>query len=203
MWSREQVPANAPCLFLNNFMGRASAGRKQLSHHPELAALRQLSAHLGRNPLLVQAATGNTSVKIGSQPWVKASGAWLADADRNDIFLPVELVAIRGCLEKGIPYAAEYRNSSGTCVEPSVEAPLHGSVRSHSSAWESPRSWASETVQTTENAGDLPGREDSIGKLFAPDERVLTDPPRGRLVPGGTGNQTQPDTRFGGVRWGD
>ena len=125
MWSREQVPANAPCLFLNNFMGRASAGRKQLSHHPELAALRQLSAHLGRNPLLVQAATGNTSVKIGSQLWVKASGAWLADADRNDIFLPVELAAIRGCLEKGIPYAAEYRNSSGTCVEPSVEAPLH------------------------------------------------------------------------------
>src|SRR3954468_6289226 len=82
-------------------------------------------------------------------------------------------------------------------------ATVWGSVRSHSSAWESPRSWASETVQTTENAGDLPGREDSIGKLFAPDERVLTDPPRGRLVPGGTGNQTQPDTRFGGVRWGD
>src|SRR3954452_1885497 len=32
-----------------------------------------------------------------------------------------------------------------------------GSVRSHSSAWESPRSWASETVQTPENTRDLSG----------------------------------------------
>jgi hypothetical protein len=41
---------------------------------------------------------------------------------------------------------------------------------------ERPGSLASETVQTPENTGDLPGREGSTGKLFAPDERVLTDP---------------------------
>src|SRR3954464_15760321 len=41
---------------------------------------------------------------------------------------------------------------------------------------ESPGSWASEAVQTPENTGDLHGRKSSTGKLFAPDERVLTDP---------------------------
>ena len=96
-----------------------------MSDHLELFALRQLSANLGRNPLLVQAATGNTSIKIDSTLWIKASGTWLADADRNDIFIPVDLAKIRGCIDKGIQYAAEYRNSSGVCVEPSVEAPMH------------------------------------------------------------------------------
>jgi hypothetical protein len=41
---------------------------------------------------------------------------------------------------------------------------------------ESPGSWPSETVQTPENTRDLHGREGPTGKLFAPDERVLTDP---------------------------
>ena len=96
-----------------------------MSHHAELSALSRLSANLGCNPLLVQAATGNTSIKIGSKLWVKASGRWLADADRNDTFIPVDLAEIRGCIDKGIQYAAEHRNSSGACVEPSVEAPMH------------------------------------------------------------------------------
>src|SRR5947209_9763813 len=41
---------------------------------------------------------------------------------------------------------------------------------------ESPRSWASEAVQTPENTGDRPGREGSTNRLFVPREPDLTDP---------------------------
>ncbi len=109
----------------NSSPGRASPGRKVLSRHPELSALSRLSARLGRNRLLVQAATGNTSIKIGSKLWVKASGTWLGDADRNEIFTPVDLAEIQGRIEKELPCAAGYRHSAGACREPSVEAPMH------------------------------------------------------------------------------
>jgi len=97
-----------------------------LSHHPELHALSRLSANLGRNPLLVQAATGNTSIKVGRKLWIKASGAWLADADRKDIFIPVDLAEVRARTDKGTQYLAEYKDSSGASVQPSVETPMHG-----------------------------------------------------------------------------
>jgi rhamnose utilization protein RhaD (predicted bifunctional aldolase and dehydrogenase) len=48
----------------------------------------------------VQAATGNTSIKVGPKLWIKVSGTWLADADRKDIFIPVDLAEIRGCVDK-------------------------------------------------------------------------------------------------------
>src|SRR5947209_8732642 len=44
---------------------------------------------------------------------------------------------------------------------------------------ESPRSWASEAVQITENTGDRPGRESSTNRLFVPREPDLTDPQEG------------------------
>ena len=40
----------------------------------DLAALARVSAELGRNRLLIQAAGGNTSVKADGVLWVKASG---------------------------------------------------------------------------------------------------------------------------------
>ena len=55
----------------------------------ELAALLDFSARLGRQPLLVQASTGNTSVKIGHTLWIKASGKWLANAAKEEMFLPI------------------------------------------------------------------------------------------------------------------
>jgi len=54
-------------------------------------SLRQVSARLGSNPALVQANTGNTSVKDGSTMWIKKSGASLADAARADMFAEVNL----------------------------------------------------------------------------------------------------------------
>ena len=100
-------------------------GKKALSHRSELRDLSRLSANLGGNPLLVQAATGNTSIKLGSQLWIKASGTWLADADRNDIFVPVDLVEIKSCIHKRTRHPGEYKHSSGASVKPSVETPMH------------------------------------------------------------------------------
>ena len=54
-----------------------------------LNELRRMSARVGKNILLTQAAGGNSSVKHGGVLWVKASGTWLADAETKDIFLPI------------------------------------------------------------------------------------------------------------------
>ena len=43
----------------------------------DLAELRDFSARIGADPLLIQAAGGNTSVKADGVMWIKASGTWL------------------------------------------------------------------------------------------------------------------------------
>ena len=48
-------------------------------------------ARIGADPLLVQGAGGNVSWKEDSILWVKASGTCLAEADKKDIFVPVDL----------------------------------------------------------------------------------------------------------------
>jgi rhamnose utilization protein RhaD (predicted bifunctional aldolase and dehydrogenase) len=60
-----------------------------------VADLADLSARLGADPSLTQAATGNTSIKCGEALWIKASGKWLAHARREDIFIPLDLAETR------------------------------------------------------------------------------------------------------------
>lgn len=62
-----------------------------LPQPPEFDRFRALSARLGQDPLQVQGAGGNTSIKDGQVMWIKASGTELADAVRRDIFVPVDL----------------------------------------------------------------------------------------------------------------
>jgi len=62
---------------------------------PEFVALVEGSARLGRDPLLVQGGTGNTSIKAGDTLWIKASGHWLANAEKEPMFVPVDLSAAR------------------------------------------------------------------------------------------------------------
>ena len=57
----------------------------------DLAALARVSAELGANRLLIQAAGGNTSVKSDGVLWVKASGRWLAKALDEPIFAALDL----------------------------------------------------------------------------------------------------------------
>ena len=52
----------------------------------------KLSAEIGRNPLLVQGAGGNTSIKEEDLLWVKASGTWLSEATEKKTMVAVDLV---------------------------------------------------------------------------------------------------------------
>ena len=77
-------------------------------------------ASIARDRLLVQAAGGNVSWKSNSTIWIKASGTWLADAEKKDVFVPVDDVALaRGDFDVS-PKALE-----GYGLRPSIETLLH------------------------------------------------------------------------------
>lgn len=91
----------------------------------ELSPLRELSARVGSNPLLVQASSGNTSIKADGFLWIKASGKWLQDAGREEMFVPVELAAVSNCLERNIGLPQDCASTSVKPLSPSIETFLH------------------------------------------------------------------------------
>ncbi len=100
--------------------------------HSELltSEFRSLSAKLGRDPLQVQGAGGNTSIKDKEVMWIKASGMELADADCKDIFVPVNR---RAALD-----VARGTSGDGSCkdtvigntftLRPSIETTFHAAL---------------------------------------------------------------------------
>jgi rhamnose utilization protein RhaD (predicted bifunctional aldolase and dehydrogenase) len=95
------------------------------SETSELSALACLSANVGRNALLVQAATGNTSLKLDRVLWIKASGKWLAHAAKEEIFLPVSLSETRRLIEQGIEPSGQTALVDGKVLGSSVETAMH------------------------------------------------------------------------------
>jgi rhamnose utilization protein RhaD (predicted bifunctional aldolase and dehydrogenase) len=95
----------------------------QLPALGEFEALKRLSAQIGRNPLLTQGSSGNTSIKIGAELWVKASGKWLADADRENVFLPLDLEQVREHVRQELEI--DCPASTGHDLRPSVETAMH------------------------------------------------------------------------------
>ena len=96
----------------------------------ELEKLRRLSARVGADPLLVQAAGGNTSLKENGVMWIKASGTWLKDAETRDLFVPLDHAAIMDALAKNDPacescttFVRTDLNSTG--LRPSIETTVH------------------------------------------------------------------------------
>ncbi len=96
----------------------------------ELDRLRTLSARVGSDPLLVQAAGGNTSLKDDGVMWIKASGTWLKDAAAKDIFVPLDHAAIMTALARNDPacescvaFVRTDLNSTG--LRPSIETTVH------------------------------------------------------------------------------
>ena len=97
---------------------------------PDFTQFRAFSARLGRDPLRVQGAGGNTSIKEGGVMWIKASGTELADAAMRDIFVSVDLAAARA--------EAEGRTGDGSCkatvldpaqtLRPSIETTFHAAL---------------------------------------------------------------------------
>ncbi len=93
----------------------------------DLADLAALSARIGADPLLIQGAGGNTSVKDGAVMWIKASGTLLADALEREIFVPCDLGAMRAAMAAGEARAdqpAEFALVQGG-LRPSIETSLH------------------------------------------------------------------------------
>ena len=90
-----------------------------------LDSLLCLSARIGRNPLLVQASSGNTSLKLDGTLWIKASGRWLAFADREEILVPVELSECLECLRRNAPLPPHNGNGWPAHLRPSIETFMH------------------------------------------------------------------------------
>ena len=78
----------------------------------ELRLLRELTQRVGSNPLLAQASTGNTSIKLDGVLWIKASGRWMADAQQNEILIPLDLAEVHQCLQRDHDPAQRYPGAS-------------------------------------------------------------------------------------------
>jgi rhamnose utilization protein RhaD (predicted bifunctional aldolase and dehydrogenase) len=96
-------------------------------HVREVASLRELSARVGSDPLLVQASNGNTSIKLDGILWIKASGKWLAHAMREDVLVPVELAEVRESIQNGTEIAPDDRLKNEP--RPSIETAMHAVLR--------------------------------------------------------------------------
>ena len=79
---------------------------------------------IGNDPLLVQGAGGNISWKDGGALWIKASGTWLADAQKKDIFLPVDLCHLQESIEAG-NFKIKPKVLVQSALRPSIETLLH------------------------------------------------------------------------------
>jgi rhamnose utilization protein RhaD (predicted bifunctional aldolase and dehydrogenase) len=96
----------------------------------EFSALKNLSARIGADPLLVQAAGGNTSLKHEGVMWIKASGTWLKDATARDIFVPINHEALQTALVKNDPACEActdfvLADLNATGLRPSIETTVH------------------------------------------------------------------------------
>lgn len=87
-------------------------------------AVSKFCSEIGKNPLLVQGAGGNVSWKEENVLWIKASGTWLADAEVDDIFVPVKLGDLKTSL-KTQDYTVVPQTASITPLKPSIETLLH------------------------------------------------------------------------------
>lgn len=91
----------------------------------EFKALRHLSAKVGSDPLLVQAAGGNTSIKDEGVMWIKASGTWLRDADAKDIFVPLDFARLSAALAADDPACEILHRFRAPGHQPAGSAAFH------------------------------------------------------------------------------
>ncbi len=100
----------------------------KISMGGELTPLLELSARVGNNPLLTQASTGNSSMKLNGVLWIKASGKWMADARSGDILIPLDLASVLECLRQNVDPADRFANAS---IETSTHSVLPHRVVLH------------------------------------------------------------------------
>ena len=101
-----------------------------MSFDSEYRALLDLSVRIGTDPLQIQAAGGNTSIKDGGTMWIKASGTWLRDALDKEIMVPVRHEVLHTAIADGDPAAERAidfvdQDQKQTTLRPSVETVMH------------------------------------------------------------------------------
>ena len=90
-------------------------------------SISQMCAKLGQDRLIVQGAGGNISWKEDEVLWIKGSGTWLANADKEDIFVPVDLKHLQIALSNA-NFAVEpkmIKDQAAQKLSPSIETILH------------------------------------------------------------------------------
>ena len=93
----------------------------------ELASLRDLSARVGSDPLLVQASNGNTSIKLDGILWIKASGKWLAHALQEEMLVPLRLAEVKESIQNDTEIVPRYAREDQ--LRASIETPMHAVLR--------------------------------------------------------------------------
>ena len=93
----------------------------------------KFSKEVGQDSSMVQAAGGNTSMKLGDTMWVKASGKWLMNACSEEIMVPVKTSKVRSIIKNEGKNDEKLINNtisddSNTNLRPSVETPLHAAL---------------------------------------------------------------------------
>ena len=91
-----------------------------------LTQLKEFSEKIGKDSSLVQSSGGNTSIKKNGVLWVKASGKKLRDANKEEIFVGLDL---ENTLNKVINIQNEddlkLDNLCGSHLKASIETSLH------------------------------------------------------------------------------
>jgi rhamnose utilization protein RhaD (predicted bifunctional aldolase and dehydrogenase) len=96
-----------------------------MSRPTEIDDLLRLSARVGSDPLLVQASSGNTSVKLENTLWIKASGKWLAHATQDETLVPVALAELRDNLRACSEFSGTGAWVNGNYLRASIETAMH------------------------------------------------------------------------------
>ena len=87
-------------------------------------SIKEYCANIGLDSMLVQGAGGNVSWKDENTLWIKASGEWLADAKKKDIFLPINLKHLKDAIELS-EFDVTPKALSQTALRPSIETLFH------------------------------------------------------------------------------
>ena len=82
---------------------------------------------IGKNPLFVQGAGGNVSIKKNNILLVKASGTWLSDAMLKNIFVPVDLNHLKDNIDKKNFSVVPIVNNN-ISLKPSIETLMHALI---------------------------------------------------------------------------
>ena len=96
----------------------------------EISKFKEVSYKLGKNPSLVQAAGGNTSIKSDKSMLIKASGTWLINSLNKDIFVEVNLPSINQKISNEHDDSFEEDIISKNNLRPSLETSFHALINS-------------------------------------------------------------------------